>query len=338
MVLQRATICELSAIVAKSRHRPASTEPTQLRRHYPPTSTRATKCCEWVCLAPALSKLSLTLYLLQEYRLRKNARDAARHRDRAEVSTTENSIWSQDGSREALSLPGNDRLPVALPYASAASTLGINRPTSQRSSTSTGNLSTFPVSPSILSMAIDDPSDADTAHNIAPSTGNNVKSSDPNAERLRIKPLPPITGHNTAAESQSRGLQLDDADLSTDSRPEDVDSISAPSIILHSDMESNAVSSDVMQIEGSNAVPEAEIPRRGALRRDDSAYGIPTTIMIDGKPMNISEMDILVQVEMLRKAAAQKHQAKTAVTSGDLTSSIREEMQQMVYTELSDIA
>jgi hypothetical protein len=72
---------------------------------------------------------------------------------------------------------------------------------------------------------------------------------------------------------------------------------------------------------------------------DNSAFGIPSTVIIDGKAVDISEMDILEQVEMLRQAAAQKQAAKLqARHQAGPTSPLLEELDQVKYTELSDIA
>lgn len=52
---------------------------------------------------------------------------------------------------------------------------------------------------------------------------------------------------------------------------------------------------------------------------DDSAYGIPKTVIIGGQRIDISEMGILEQVEMLRQAQQETKNGKIKSASGSIS-------------------
>lgn len=75
---------------------------------------------------------------------------------------------------------------------------------------------------------------------------------------------------------------------------------------------------------------------------DDTAYGIPKTVVLGGKQVDISDMGILEQVEMLRRAQQEAKDSKNRTRSGDTLAGKPLEplvfYQNMPSTDLSVIA
>lgn len=75
---------------------------------------------------------------------------------------------------------------------------------------------------------------------------------------------------------------------------------------------------------------------------DDSAYGIPKTVILGGRPVDISGMEILEQIEMMRRAQEEaKRITNRLVTDGSNASTPLAALdlyQNMPSTDLSVIA
>lgn len=75
---------------------------------------------------------------------------------------------------------------------------------------------------------------------------------------------------------------------------------------------------------------------------DYTAYGIPKTVILGGKQVDISDMGILEQVEMLRRAQQEARDSKNRTSSGDTLAGKPLEpldfYQNMPSTDLSVIA
>jgi hypothetical protein len=157
------------------------------------------------------------------------------------------------------------------------------------------------------------------------------------------------------------GVDLDSAVGAADGEIEDKDepkpNLEAPP--LPSGAAHNLDSSAVPPSSGSLPSPQRPSQSASFLQqqppRDDSAYGIPSRVMVDGQWIDIRDLDILDQVEMIRQAKKaatlqqeqerkmqsqqQQQQGGDGGDSGEREKrSTREVLEAMNYTELSDIA
>ena len=178
--------------------------------------------------------------------------------------------------------------------------------------------------------------------NESPSTSESVRSKTGHDQKYRSTAgasAPPTLGHDTASQMSSDGLQSIDKTLQADLMADDIASEIISSAFTGSEIASSEITSnsDTPHILLDDDALRKDQQQRRSLTRDDSAYGIPSMVVIDGVAVDISGMDILVQVEMLRRAAAQKQQARIVRAGENATGSIHEEMQMMNFTELSDI-
>lgn len=83
------------------------------------------------------------------------------------------------------------------------------------------------------------------------------------------------------------------------------------SIIAAADAALSASNTSCTATAAASASPSARPAAASAVQRDDnSAYGIPARVHVDGNWVDITDLDILEQVEMIRKAQMQSRRAK----------------------------
>lgn len=265
---------------------------------------------------------------------------------------SEGGFWDADATITLSSRPSSiasHRFPASPPPASHAALvpLPVSRPSSQRSKTSKESLDSGMKSmPEDLQSHLGlglygerqegadrlqsrDPSLLDLQDRISgtPAPMQSRKSSGRSS-------APPSSARHESASSSSHGELLPDATTSGS----ETDGPQTPFPDTVSEGTASIAGSSEPSSAASLTEAEAELRRRQSVlsrvsrKEEDRAHAIPETVVIDGSEINIADMDILVQVEMMRQADVQKRSNSTKGRDAEGRTDIREG-----FRELSDI-